>query len=401
MEIWGLSLLLLFYVSMLLTLLFIEHIMSYKKSKKKKVKLRTVSVIIPAYNEEKNIAKAIESVLNSNYPKEKLEIIVVDDKSRDRTVEVAKRYEKYGVKVIRRKRRGNAALAKNDGIKKAKGEVIITMDADSVMRKDAILRFMEAFDEGCVGISGAVRVKNKRNIIEKLQWLEYDMILFFRKATELIHSVYVTPGGMSAFLKEKIIEVGLFNPKSITEDQEIAFKLQKKNYKVCSCLKSIAYTLVPSTLKGFILQRVRWIRGGLMNRFLHKELFNIKYGDFVIFGFLLDFLYAIPAFLFLYGQINRFFFNLYWNERIGIINTILLSIDPLSLIGIVSFLSLFPFTWYAINSIRKEVKGKPLELKDLPIVLLYTTLYGMIFIIIWLIVIWKEIKREGYKWGTK
>ena len=108
----------------------------------------SVSIIIPAYNEESNIAKTISSAARMNYPKDKLEILVVDDGSKDKTLEVAKTaarscHSKYGIKVkVFTKKNGGKATAINFGIKHVKGEIIGTLDADSFPEKDALMKMI-------------------------------------------------------------------------------------------------------------------------------------------------------------------------------------------------------------------------------------------------------------------
>ncbi|MFH1285985.1 MAG: glycosyltransferase family 2 protein, partial [Candidatus Micrarchaeota archaeon] len=101
----------------------------------------TISVIIPAYNEEKTIARTINSVLSSLYPLEKLEIIVINDGSKDKTLEVIKPYAAKGVRIIDKPNSGKAD-SMNCGIKDAKGELIATLDADSYIEPDSLLKII-------------------------------------------------------------------------------------------------------------------------------------------------------------------------------------------------------------------------------------------------------------------
>ena len=397
------SVIMFLYVSFLFLFLYLEH-MEVMDEEVSSTYEPTVSVVIPLYNDKQNIMNAINSALSADYPKSKLEVVVADDCSRDGSYELVKAFASKNkrVKVVRTPKNSGAAAAKNVGIKNAKGEIVITMDSDSVMDKNAVREFVAHFEDKRVGgMSGAVRVKNKEKLIEKLQDYEYDITLFFRKALQAIDAIPVTPGGMSAFRKDAIMEVGLFDEKSLTEDQEIAYNLQKHNYKIKSSLKAVAYTVVPSNLKDLIKQRVRWIRGGIYNRIKHKELLNPKYGDFVLFGFIYDFLFALPVALFVISQIAKMLSPAHWMERIGIANTILLSLNEFTFASLLLILMALPFSIHAVNTVREKVGDKKISWGELPYFLIYATLYSFVWVIAWIGVFYKALKREKLRWETR
>ena len=124
--------------------------MEIKSSPEDKGYKPKLSVVIPAYNEAKEIPKCIESILALNYPKDKIEIIVVDDGSKDNTLEIAQGYEKIGVKVFTKKNEGTAAATKNYGIKKATGDIIATLDGDSYVHPEAVNNMINYFNDDSV-----------------------------------------------------------------------------------------------------------------------------------------------------------------------------------------------------------------------------------------------------------
>jgi len=232
--------------------------------------LKSVTICIPAYNEEDTIADTIKAVLASNYPKELLEVIVVNDGSIDRTSEIAKQFP---VIVLDKKNEGTKAAAVNYGLKHAKNELFGVVDADSYPEPDALLKVVSFFDDAEVGAATTcVRVKNKEVLLGKLQNIEYTLIAWVRKLLEFINSVYVTPGPLSVYRKKIIDDIGGFDHNILTEDIEIAWGVLRRKWKIKMCLSARAYTTVPETLKGWWKQRLRWDIGGIQTFLKHRDV---------------------------------------------------------------------------------------------------------------------------------
>ena len=158
-----------------------------------------ISVLIPAYNEEGTIRETIESVLNSNYYKERLEVIAINDGSKDRTAEIVKQLmKKYSNLKLLDKQNSGKADSLNQALKIAKGELIAVVDADSYPKKDSIKKLTGYFNDEKVGaVTSAVLLKNKNKFIEKLQAIEYVVMAWTRKLLDFIDAVYVTNGPLS------------------------------------------------------------------------------------------------------------------------------------------------------------------------------------------------------------
>jgi len=239
-------------------------------------KFPSVSIIIPAYNEEKNIEKTINNIKSLNYPS-KLDIVVVDDGSTDKTPSILKRIK--GIRVFRKPNAGKAN-ALNYGLKRAKGDIVACIDADSYPTKDALLYAVPFFEDPKVAaVTTSIFVKKYDKIIEKLQALEYVIIAWFRKMLEYIDSIYVTPGPMSLYRKDVLLKIGGFDEKNMTEDVEIAWRLLSNNYKIKMSLKSKVYTIVPNNMRSWWHQRLRWNIGGIQTslKYLNK-IFKKDYG---------------------------------------------------------------------------------------------------------------------------
>lgn len=231
---------------------------------------KPVSVIIPAYNEEDKISQCIESVLNSGYPKSKIEIIVVDDGSKDKTIEIAK---KAGAKVIKQKH-GGKVEALNNGVKQSKHDYVIIMDADTFLEPNAVKEIMRHTSNKKLGaVSGLVKVKNKKGLLGLFQNVEYIYLYFMREAVS--HLLDTSPGISGAFTlfrKEAFNKAGGFDTRTASEDFDIALHIKKAGYKIILEPKAVALTIAPETVRTLFKQRFRWTKGILQSIFLHKDI---------------------------------------------------------------------------------------------------------------------------------
>lgn len=246
--------------------------------------LPVVSIIVPAYNEEIMIEQSINSLLNLDYPKDKLEIIVVDDGSTDNTKEICEKFL-WRIKLINLiKNSGAKAIPLNIGLEHAKGEIIACLDADSVVEKDALRKMIPYFsDKEVAAVTPALKVWNPRNLLQKLQWFEYIFAIFLRKLMALINCIYVTPGPFTLYRRSILLIVNGFDKDNITEDMEIALRLQSHHYRIENAINANVYTLAPSDLRDIYAQRRRWYGGLMYNSMKYKNLFfNRSYGDFGI-----------------------------------------------------------------------------------------------------------------------
>lgn len=254
------------FVSLYVTVFNLNLLFKYRKGVKKskgKGKLPKVSIVVPAYNEEKTIIKTLQSILALNYPKKLLEIIVVDDGSTDGTYLRAKEFTKYGVKVFTKPNTGKSATL-NFGIRRASGELIAVVDCDTILDKDALLKCVRYFDDPKVAsVTARILQRRKRTIFERWQDIELKIIAYSRKLMEYINLITVTPGPLSIYRKEVLERVGGFDEKCILEDNEIAWRLLYNGYRIRMAYDAIAFTNMPESLKMWWKQRVRWCVGGL------------------------------------------------------------------------------------------------------------------------------------------
>ncbi|MBW2995251.1 glycosyltransferase family 2 protein [Candidatus Woesearchaeota archaeon] len=260
-----------------------------EKSKTKLEEFPIVSVIIPAYNEEATIAETARSVLNLNYPHDKLELIMVNDGSKDRTLEmmekIKNRYLTRDIRIISHNNMGKAA-SMNKAIRQAKGRYFACLDADSFVDKGNLKKMIAMFqkDPQLSIVTPAMKVKEPKTWLQKFQRLEYLTTILFARIMGHFDMIYVAPGPFSVYKKSIVKKLGGFEAGNLTEDMEIAYRMQKNNYKIRQCFDAYVHTIAPENLRELYKQRNRWYKGGFINFIKYRQLFlNPRYGDFGVF----------------------------------------------------------------------------------------------------------------------
>ena len=239
-----------------------------------------VSVIVAAYNEEKVIVRTVESVLSNGY--QPMEVIVVDDGSKDRTLEVLR--ERFGndarVQILTQPNGGKSA-ALNNGIGHSKYDLLIAVDADTLFRKETIEKLVRHFCDPTVGaVSGNAKVGNRGKLLTRFQSIEY--IYGFnldRRALDLLNAITVVPGAVGAWRKDLIQWLGGFGHDTLAEDADLTMAIRRLGYKIRYEQDAIAYTEAPEDLRGLAKQRFRWAFGTLQAAWKHRDaMFVPKYG---------------------------------------------------------------------------------------------------------------------------
>ncbi len=384
------------YLSVFFILLFLKNRNEVAKSPAQDRRFQpSLSVIVPAFNEGNNIRHCIESVLAADYPKERLEIIIVDDGSQDNTHMVAKELEKKDgrIRAFTKPNEGKAA-ALNYGISKARNEIIATLDADSFIEKDAIWKMMPYFKEpDVVAVTAAVKVleeKHKAGFLQVIQKIEYLFTLFSRRVLTYIEAVTVTPGPFSMFRAWVFEKIGGFDTKCILEDQEIALRIQKHNYKIRSSLDAEVYTEIPHTFNELLKQRIRWHRGGLRNSLKYLSMISPRYGDFGLIIMPLTFIALLALFgVFVVAIVNYFTQPSYF-ASLGL-EAVFLGITPVHIIGMFIFaLNLIWISWGVLHFRNEGISAWQ--------ILLYIVSYSYLLTLYWAAAIIKELKMEKLTW---
>lgn len=293
-----------------------------------------IALLSPAYNEEKSIVDCVRSMLSLNYPS--FEVIVINDGSKDNTLrELIRAYDLkksdraadsrldhkpiHGVYtspfasrlLVIDKENGGKADALNAGINLSRAPIFCSMDADSILDPDALLRAVRPFVEDpsrVIAVGGTVRIANGCTIrngrIEKVatpdSWLarfqvvEYlRAFLMARLAWSSIGALTIISGAFGLFRRGPVVEAGGYKRDTVGEDMELVVRLHrtmrqaKRDYRIAYVPEPVCWTEVPETLQVLSRQRTRWQRGSLETFFTHKGmLMNPKYGQVGTFGFL-------------------------------------------------------------------------------------------------------------------
>jgi cellulose synthase/poly-beta-1,6-N-acetylglucosamine synthase-like glycosyltransferase/spore germination protein YaaH/peptidoglycan/xylan/chitin deacetylase (PgdA/CDA1 family) len=240
-----------------------------------------VAVLIPAYNEEKVIERTIQGALDSDYPN--LRVIVIDDGSKDRTLEIARRVfaaeEAAGRVVILTKPNGGKAEALNYGLEHiGDAEIFVGIDADTIIAPDAIVRMVPHFLDPRVGaVAGNAKVGNRVNLWTRWQALEYITSQNFeRRALNTMGAVSVVPGAIGAWRTSLVREAGGYHVDTVAEDADLTMALLRDGYRVEYEDLALAFTEAPTSANALMRQRFRWSFGILQAIFKHKGVFARK-----------------------------------------------------------------------------------------------------------------------------
>lgn len=292
--------------------------------------LPSVSIIAPAYNEEKTLIQNINGLLNIKY--QDFEIIIVNDGSKDNSMEVIVNYfdlvktnlmyemtipsknvrgiyksrnRAFNHLTVIDKENGGKADALNTGVNFSQKELFLAMDVDCIIEPDALLKMVKPFIEESnievIASGGVIRVANSCEItdgrINKVNfpdniWARFQVLEYFRAFTlgrmawSKINGLLIISGAFGLFDRKRAIKVGGYDPTTVGEDLELVVRMrrymhevEKKKYKVAFIPDPLCWTEVPESYKILSRQRNRWTRGAIETIQRHKKMFfNPRYG---------------------------------------------------------------------------------------------------------------------------
>jgi biofilm PGA synthesis N-glycosyltransferase PgaC len=222
----------------------------------------SVTVLIPAYNEERNIENTLRAATAIDYPE--YEIVVVDDASTDRTPEIVMHFVGRGkVRLVRKLVNQGKAMALNDAIPCTNGEILLVIDADASPDRD-ILKFMVPHFRfpRVAAVTGNPRVANRKTFLGKLQSIEFTSIISLQRRAQRVWGRIMTMSGVvGAFRRSALMDVGQYSPEMATEDIDLTWKLHLKHYDVRYEARAVVWMRVPQSLSGLWKQRKRWTLG--------------------------------------------------------------------------------------------------------------------------------------------
>ena len=231
-----------------------------------------VTVLIPAFNEESVIVATVNSALASTYPN--LEILVIDDGSIDHTAELVRSHfgREPRVRLLLQSNYGKPA-ALNHGLAEATGEIIISIDADTIVDAKAIPLLVRHFADAKVGaVAGNVKVINRNRWITRWQALEYITSQNLEKrAFDLLNCIPVVPGAVGAWRVDLLRAAGGFSGDTVAEDTDLTLTIRRNGWKILYDEEAIGRTEVPETVDTLIRQRFRWTFGTLQAVWKHRD----------------------------------------------------------------------------------------------------------------------------------
>ncbi len=383
-----------------------------------------VSILVPSHNDEICVGDCLKSLSDRDYDKKLMQVIVVDDGSSDKTLEIASSFAKTHsfVKVIHNpKNSGKKSKALNIGLSKLskKTEIVVVLDADSMVYPKTLKQVLTFFDEGYDAVSMRYMPWNRKHWLARLQVFEYMYAVLWRKILSLLDSMYVTPGVFSAYSYRALKKVHFFNENCFSEDMELALRLQKAGYKIGYSFSTTAFTHVPTKMRAFIHQRERWYRGYIDSIRRHKDIiFNPELGNFgmimmplnilssllviavsalfasTVFSFVKSFFSWVYKLYLIHFDISYYIssINLSFPDIENIVRHSLLSLDMFSFIAIFSFIMAL-IMLVIIKRRTNEVHGA-----DLIYFPVFLFAYLPLNSVIWLYSLLLEVFGAGKKW---
>jgi len=350
-----------------------------------------VSIIVPAYNEAPCIEKTLISCINQSYPN--FEVIVVNDGSTDNTGEIVENFKRDNEQILKKRnisfillnqKNKGKARALNTGKDHAKGNFLITIDADSYLHHLAAERIIGYFSSEDIGaVAGNIQAISGGKLLGYVQKIEYELgIYFLRESQAALGGVLVTPGAFSAYRKDAIKK---FEEGTLTEDFDSSIRTLERGYKIVMAPDAYCYTQVPLSISDLIKQRVRWQQGGLevfAKHAFHEKRFSVSIEWF---------------FLFFFG-----FYGLF-TKILGlvIIPVILISQGFISLLSYLGFFAVYTLFIHALQFSIVNIKSKDKKaVLATPLFILYYYTLVMYSVLVAQIIIfnkkkstWEKIKR--------
>lgn len=228
-----------------------------------------VDIILPMYNEEKVIAKTINNLLEIS-----CNIIVVDDGSTDESLAIVRQHfsSHPRIKILQQENSGKS-IALNKGVQASASDIIVCIDADTLVKPDVIDQILPYFlDEKVAAVSGYVRVGNRTNAITNMQYIEYITLQNFeRQVFEPINGILVVPGALGAFRRSVVLAMGGFKTDTLAEDCDLTLRMLCQDYIIKNAVTAVSFTEAPDNTAMFIKQRIRWTVGMVQGLIKHGK----------------------------------------------------------------------------------------------------------------------------------
>lgn len=224
-----------------------------------------VSILVPCHNEESQADETFGVLANLDYPN--YEIIAINDGSKDATAAILERLCKSNprLRVVHLATNQGKSTALNVGACLARGEILVCIDGDALLERHALTWFVRRFqsDAGIGALTGSPRIRNRATLLGRLQVGEFSTIVGLIKRAQTVYgSLFTVSGVICAFRKRALQDAGWWDPRAITDDVEVSWRIQLSGWRIAFEPKALCWILMPETLSGLWKQRVRWSEGG-------------------------------------------------------------------------------------------------------------------------------------------
>jgi len=364
-----------------------------------------VAVLIPAYNEEKVIERTIRAALRSSY--HNIRVIVIDDGSKDKTLEVARtcfpREQAVGRLLVLTKPNSGKAEALNFGLMHIYDdeEIFVGIDADTVIAKDALALLVPHFLNPKVGaVAGNAKVGNRVNLWTRWQALEYITSQNFeRRALNTLGAVSVVPGAIGAWRVSAVRDAGGYHTDTVAEDADLTMALLRNGYRVEYEDRALAYTEAPVSANGLMRQRFRWSFGILQAVYKHRGVFARKGAlgwvalpNIVVFQIVLPLVSPFIDLMFAYGALS---YAVQKHFHPG-------STDPASFQRLVIFFAAFLIIDFITSAIAFALERRTPDTREDPWLLSQVWLqrfaYRQLFSLVLFKTLLRAITGESFSW---
>ena len=242
-----------------------------------------ISFLIPTYNEESVILRKLLNLEDVVYPKEKMEVVLVDSGSNDNTIQIVQIFVNKNPEMFRllvQSQRFGKASALNYAVQHCQGDIVIMTDADAILDKNAAEKIVENFNDPIIGaVTGKLFILNSdQSSITKLEKSYRSIYEFIRMGESNLDSTPIFNGPITAFRRELFDDL---KSDTVTDDIEICIRIREKGYRAVYEPTAIAYEYAPTSLKSRMKQKSRRAQGAIQSIFRHRRLlFNWKYGKY-------------------------------------------------------------------------------------------------------------------------
>ncbi len=398
------------YIGLFASVLFLMTFLE-KKNRLKNPKVKRfakVTIAVSMFNAADHIKKTIESLLALDWPKDKLEIIIIDDGSEDNSYELASKYlTDQRVALFRQKNTGKAT-AVNCVLKKSTGEFFGVLDVDSFVEKDCLKKMMGYFEnEQVMAVTPSLKIYGDKKWLQRIQRIEFLLGVYLRKVFSYLGSIHVTPGCFSIYRKSFFQKTGPYDEQNLTEDIEIALRIQNNNYVIENAMNANVYTTAHKRMAPLFRQRLRWYKGFIDNTIKYRNLFSARFGNLGIFILPMAFVSVMMAIILSayaitklgtmllseYRVLSSTGFDLTQYLKVNF-DLFYINMNPIFLLAIASII-LALFSMYIVK--RHSEEKQPI----LASFIIFGFTYLYLYAFWWVSAIFYRVLGKKIKWGNK